>query len=217
MAVIAKMCPKVRVCVVDLNQKQIDAWNSPNLPIYEPKLLEVVEESRNRNLFFSTDIKAEIKRADIIFISVNTPTKTQGIGAGRAANIKNCELCARTIAEVSTTGKIVAVKRILECNDKGLEFQVLSNPEFLAEGTAVDDLESPDRVLIGGSQTPEGLAAAGKLADVYAQWISRDRILTTNLWSSECAKLVANAFLAQRVSSINSISALCEATGANVG
>jgi len=217
------------VCVVDLNQKQIDAWNSPNLPIYEPKLLEVVEESRNRNLFFSTDIKAEIKRADIIFISVNTPTKTQGIGAGRAANIKNCELCARTIAEVSTTGKIVvekstvpvrtatAVKRILECNDKGLEFQVLSNPEFLAEGTAVDDLESPDRVLIGGSQTPEGLAAAGKLADVYAQWISRDRILTTNLWSSECAKLVANAFLAQRVSSINSISALCEATGANVG
>jgi len=229
MAVIAKMCPKVRVCVVDLNQKQIDAWNSPNLPIYEPKLLSVVEESRGRNLFFSTDIKAEIKRADIIFISVNTPTKTQGIGAGRAANIKNCELCARTIAEVSTSDKIVvekstvpvrtatAVKTVLQCNDKGLNFEVLSNPEFLAEGTAVDDLESPDRVLIGGSQTPGGLAAAEKLASVYARWISRDRILTTNLWSSECAKLVANAFLAQRVSSINSISALCEATGADVG
>lgn len=228
MAVIAKMCPKVRVCVVDLNEKQIAAWNSPNLPIYEPKLLSVVEESRNRNLFFSTDIKSEIIRADIVFISVNTPTKTQGIGAGRAANIKNCELCARTIADVATSGKIVvekstvpvrtatAIRRVLQCNDKGLEFQVLSNPEFLAEGTAVDDLESPDRVLIGGGQTPEGIAAANRLADVYAKWIPRERVLTTNLWSSECAKLVANAFLAQRVSSINSISALCEATGADV-
>jgi len=230
MAVIAKMCPKIRVCVIDLNQAQVDAWNSPtfDLPIYEPGLPEVVKESRGRNLFFSTSINEEIARADIIFISVNTPTKTQGIGAGRAANIKNCELCARTIAEVSTTNKIIvekstvpvrtatAIRRVLQCNDKGLQFDVLSNPEFLAEGTAVKDLLKPDRVLIGGSQSPEGLAAAEKLVKVYANWIPREQILTTNLWSSECAKLVANAFLAQRVSSINSISALCEATGADV-
>lgn len=228
MAVIAKMCPKIRVCVVDLSQRQIDAWNTKDLPIYEPGLLEVVEESRGRNLFFSTDIDSEIQKADIIFISVNTPTKTQGIGAGRAANIKNCELCARKIAEVSTTDKIVvekstvpvrtaeAVGRVLECNSKGLNFQVLSNPEFLAEGTAIPDLEKPDRVLIGGVQSPEGLKAAETLVSVYAKWIPRKQILTTNLWSSELSKLVANAFLAQRVSSINSISALCEATGANV-
>ena len=211
-----------------MNQKQIDAWNSDELPIYEPGLLDVVKCAIGRNLFFSTDIKAEIQKADIIFISVNTPTKTQGIGAGRAANIKNCELCARTIAEVSTTNKIVvekstvpvrtaeAIRRVLKCNDKGLKFEVLSNPEFLAEGTAVDDLESPDRVLIGGAQSPDGLKAAEFLAAVYAKWIPRERILTTNLWSSELSKLVANAFLAQRVSSINSISALCEATGADV-
>jgi len=228
MAVIAKQCPKVRVCVVDLSQKQIDAWNSDNLPIYEPGLPEVVKECAGRNLFFSTDIDAEIEKADIIFISVNTPTKTQGIGAGRAANIKNCELCARKIAQVSTSDKIVvekstvpvrtaeAVSRVLKVNEKGLKFQVLSNPEFLAEGTAIDDLMAPDRVLIGGQQTPEGLAAAEKLASVYANWVPRENILTTNLWSSELSKLVANAFLAQRVSSINSISALCEATGADV-
>lgn len=228
MAVIAKQCPKIRVCVVDLSQRQIDAWNSPNLPIYEPGLQEVVEECRGRNLFFSTEIAKEIDFADIIFISVNTPTKTQGIGAGRAANVKNCELCARTIAEVSTSGKIVvekstvpvrtadAVRRVLKCNDKGLHFQVLSNPEFLAEGTAIDDLMEPSRVLIGGQQTPEGLAAIETLVSVYAHWVDRKQIITTNLWSSELSKLVANAFLAQRVSSINSISALCEATGANV-
>jgi UDPglucose 6-dehydrogenase len=173
-------------------------------------------------------VHAEIKRADIIFISVNTPTKTQGIGAGRAANIKNCELCARTIAEVSTTNKIVvekstvpvrtaqAIQRVLKANQKGLDFQVLSNPEFLAEGTAIPDLMKPDRVLIGGQQTEAGLAAAAKLVSVYENWIPRAQILTTNLWSSELSKLVANAFLAQRVSSINSISALCEATGADV-
>jgi len=167
MAVIAANCPKIRVCVVDLNQKQIDAWNSPNLPIYEPGLPETVEGCRGKNLFFSTDINAEIKKADIIFISVNTPTKTMGIGAGRAANIKNCELCARTIAQVSDSDKIIvekstvpvrtaeAVSRVLDCNDKGLKFQVLSNPEFLAEGTAIPDLMKPDRVLIGGKQTPE--------------------------------------------------------------
>jgi UDPglucose 6-dehydrogenase len=228
MAVIAKMCPKVRVCVVDISQKQIDAWNSSTLPIYEPGLPEVVAECVGRNLFFSTDIETEIQNADIIFISVNTPTKTQGIGAGRAANIKNCELCARKIAEVATCDKIVvekstvpvrtaqAVNRVLACNDKGLKFQVLSNPEFLAEGTAIPDLLEPDRVLIGGQQSPEGLAAIEKLVSVYANWIPRERILTTNLWSSELSKLVANAFLAQRVSSINSISALCEATGADV-
>lgn len=219
---------QIRVCVVDLNQKQIDAWNSDNLPIYEPGLPEVVKECVGRNLFFSTSIEEEIVKADIIFISVNTPTKTQGIGAGRAANIKNCELCARTIAEVSTSNKIVvekstvpvrtatAIRRVLSCNEKGLHFDVLSNPEFLAEGTAISDLTLPDRVLIGGQQSPEGLKAAETLASVYNNWIPRERILTTNLWSSECSKLVANAFLAQRVSSINSISALCESTGADV-
>jgi nucleotide sugar dehydrogenase len=213
---------------VDLSQKQIDAWNSDDLPIYEPGLFEVVQSAIGKNLFFSTDISGEIQKADIVFISVNTPTKTQGIGAGRAANIKNCELCARTIAEVSTNNKIVvekstvpvrtaeAIRRVLRCNDKGLKFEVLSNPEFLAEGTAISDLMAPDRVLIGGSQSAEGLKAAETLASVYANWIPRERILTTNLWSSECSKLVANAFLAQRVSSINSISALCEATGADV-
>jgi len=228
MAVIAAKCPKIRVCVVDLSQKQIDAWNSPDLPIYEPGLPEVVEGCRGKNLFFSTDIDAEIKKADIIFISVNTPTKTMGIGAGRAANVKNCELCARKIAEVSESDKIVvekstvpvrtaqAVRRVLECNDKGLKFQVLSNPEFLAEGTAIPDLMAPDRVLIGGVQSEEGIKAAETLVSVYANWVPKDQILTTNLWSSELSKLVANAFLAQRVSSINSISALCEATGANV-
>jgi UDPglucose 6-dehydrogenase len=207
----------------------IDKWNTDDdLPIYEPGLLEVVQECRGRNLFFSTEIDKEIHDADIIFISVNTPTKQTGIGAGRAANIKNCELCARKIAEVSTSGKIVvekstvpvrtahAIARVLQSNDKGLNFQVLSNPEFLAEGTAIGDLLKPDRVLIGGQQSPEGLKAADTLVSVYANWVPREQILTTNLWSSELSKLVANAFLAQRVSSINSISALCEATGADV-
>lgn len=228
MAVIAKRCPNIRVTVVDISQKQIDAWNSNDLPIYEPGLPEVVDECRGKNLFFSTDVAKEIDEADIIFISVNTPTKTQGIGAGRAANVKNCELCARKIAEVATSNKIVvekstvpvrtadAVRRVLKCNDKGLDFQVLSNPEFLAEGTAIDDLMEPSRVLIGGQQTPGGLKAIETLVSVYAQWVPREQIITTNLWSSELSKLVANAFLAQRVSSINSISALCEATGANV-
>lgn len=228
MAVIAANCPKVRVCVVDLSQKQIDAWNSPTLPIYEPGLPEVVKGCVGKNLFFSTDIDGEIKKADIVFISVNTPTKTQGIGAGRAANIKNCELCARKIAEVSESDKIVvekstvpvrtadAVRRVLTCNDKGLNFQVLSNPEFLAEGTAVSDLMKPDRVLIGGQQTDAGKKAIETLVSVYTNWVPKERVLTTNLWSSELSKLVANAFLAQRVSSINSISALCESTGADV-
>ena len=213
---------------MDISQKQIDAWNSPELPIYEPGLREVVDECIGKNLFFSTDVEGEIQKADIVFISVNTPTKTQGIGAGRMANIKNCELCARTIAKVSTSNKIVvekstvpvrtaqAITRVLQSNDKGLDFQVLSNPEFLAEGTAISDLMAPDRVLIGGQQTEAGLKAAETLVSVYAHWVPREQILTTNLWSSELSKLVANAFLAQRVSSINSISALCEATGADV-
>ena len=213
---------------MDLSQKIIDAWQTDSLPIYEPGLLEVVKECRGRNFFFSTDIDKEIQDADMVFISVNTPTKTQGIGAGRAANIKNCELCARKIAEVSSSDKIVvekstvpvrtaqAITRVLQSNDKGLNFPVLSNPEFLAEGTAIGDLLKPDRVLIGGQQSPEGLKAAETLVSVYANWVPREQILTTNLWSSELSKLVANAFLAQRVSSINSISALCEATGADV-
>ena len=230
MAVIAKMCPNVLVTVVDLSQKQIDAWNSDKLPIYEPGLEAVVKVGLDRgNLVFSTDIEGTIAAADIVFISVNTPTKTAGIGAGRAANVKNCELCARTIAKVSTSSKIVvekstvpvrtsdAVRSVLEHGAKpGVKFQVLSNPEFLAEGTAVVDLEKPSRVLLGGMQTPEGLAAVKTVADVYAQWVPRENILTTNLWSSELSKLVANAMLAQRVSSVNSISALCEATGANI-
>ncbi|GAB5033160.1 udp-glucose 6-dehydrogenase [Nannochloropsis oceanica] len=228
MAVIAKNCPRICVTVVDISGPQIAAWNSADLPIYEPGLQEVVEETRGKNLFFSNDIDGAIAAADIIFVSVNTPTKLTGIGAGRAANVKNCELCARKIAEISTSAKIVvekstvpvrtadAVRRVLATNDKGIKFQVLSNPEFLAEGTAIDDLMAPGRVLIGGEQTPDGLAAIEKLVSVYAHWVPRERILTTNLWSSELSKLVANAFLAQRVSSINSISALCEATDADV-
>ena len=214
--------------MVDLSQKQIDAWNTDELPIYEPGLLEVVKGCRGKNLFFTTAINETIQEADIIFISVNTPTKISGIGAGRAANVKNCELCARTIAEVATSDKIVvekstvpvrtahAVKRVLAASTTGAKFQVLSNPEFLAEGTAIDDLFKPSRVLIGGDQSPEGLAAIAKLVSVYAQWVPEPQIITTNLWSSELSKLVANAFLAQRVSSINSISALCEATDADV-
>ncbi|CAM9662590.1 unnamed protein product [Chrysoparadoxa australica] len=229
MAVIAANCPKIRVCVVDISEAQIEAWKTDDLPIFEPGLLEVVKKSRGRNLFFSTNIDEEINRADMIFISVNTPTKISGIGAGRAANIKNCELCARKIAEAAETGKIVvekstvpvrtadAVERVLSCNSKGLKFNVLSNPEFLAEGTAVVDLQTPGRVLIGGQQDEDGLRAIGKLVDVYAHWVPRELILSTNTWSSELSKLVANAFLAQRVSSINSISALCEATSADVG
>lgn len=226
MAAVANNCPDVTVVVVDISQKQVDAWNSDNLPIYEPGLDEIVKKCRGKNLFFSTDVESEIEKGDIIFVSVNTPTKTSGIGAGRAANIKNCENCARMIAKVATTPKIVVEKstvpvrtaesmgRVLETS--GLDHQILSNPEFLAEGTAMKDLANPGRVLIGGKQTPAGLAAIQKLVDVYAYWVPRERIITTNLWSSELSKLVANAFLAQRISSINSISALCEVSGADV-
>jgi UDPglucose 6-dehydrogenase len=188
----------------------------------------VVGKTRGKNLHFSTDVKGAIEGADIVFVAVNTPTKTYGVGAGRAADLRFIESVARTIAECATGPKIIVekstipvktaetIKDILAANGKGIKFQVLSNPEFLAEGTAVADLLSPDRVLIGGERTPEGAAAVATLVDVYARWVPRDRIITTNLWSSELSKLVANAFLAQRISSINSISALCEATGADV-
>jgi len=224
MAMIAKQCPDIHVTVVDLNQSRIDQWNSDVLPVYEPGLKEVVEEARGRNLTFSTDVEDGIRRSDMIFISVNTPTKTHGVGAGRAANLEFVEKCARKIAECSQGHKIVvekstlpvrtaeAVKRILRSTSSGATFDVLSNPEFLAEGTAVSDLLAPDRVLIGG----ESSEAIEQLAQVYQRWIPRQKILTTNLWSSELSKLTANAFLAQRVSSINAISALCEATGADV-
>jgi len=228
MAMIALKAPDIEVTVVDMNVARIAAWNSDTLPIYEPGLDDVVKERRGKNLFFSTDVTGNIIKADIIFVSVNTPTKTYGVGAGRAADLRYIESVARTIAEVSTTSKIIvekstipvrtaeAIKEILAANTRGLKFSVLSNPEFLAEGTAVADLFNPDRVLIGGERTPEGEAAMQTLADVYARWVPVERIIKTNLWSSELSKLVANAFLAQRISSINSISALCEATGADV-
>jgi UDPglucose 6-dehydrogenase len=228
MAMIAAKCPDIRVEVVDLNQARIDAWNSDKLPVYEPGLDEVVKSARGRNLFFTTGVEDAVRGAEIIFVSVNTPTKTFGLGAGRAADLRYIESVARMIASVVDEPKVIVEKStipvktaetiltILSASGKKLKHQVLSNPEFLAEGTAVEDLKSPDRILIGGEQTPEGLAAIEKLVSVYARWVPRERILTTNLWSSELAKLVANAFLAQRISSINAISALCETTGADV-
>ncbi|MDQ8179289.1 UDP-glucose 6-dehydrogenase [Pelagicoccus sp. SDUM812005] len=230
MAMIAYKCPDITVTVADINEARINAWNSDELPVFEPGLDDVVKAARGRNLFFTTDKIAAIKEADIIFVSVGTPTKTYGAGAGKAADLKYIELCARDIAEYSEGSKIVVekstlpvrtaqgLKTVLQANSRpGLEFQVLSNPEFLAEGTAIEDLSNPDRVLIGGDEDSEaGLKAIQTLVEVYANWVARDRIITTNLWSSELSKLVANAFLAQRISSINSISALCERTGANV-
>jgi UDPglucose 6-dehydrogenase len=228
MAMIALKAPDIEVRVVDMNAARIAAWNSDTLPVYEPGLDKVVKQARDRNLFFSTDVHGAIEAADIIFVAVNTPTKTYGVGAGRAADLRFIESVARTIATVATTPKIIVekstipvktaetIKDILAANTRGVPFEVLSNPEFLAEGTAVADLLQPDRVLIGGERTPGGQTAVQTLADVYARWVPRDRIITTNLWSAELSKLVANAFLAQRISSINSISALCEATGADV-
>ena len=228
MAVIADRCPDCKVTVVDINSERIAAWNSDNLPIFEPGLDEVVKRRRGKNLFYSTDIAGGIKAADIIFVSVNTPTKTSRAGAGKAADLQYLEKTARSIVEYADSDKIVvekstlpvrtaqAMSRILQSNTKNLNFPVLSNPEFLAEGTAISDLENPDRVLIGGMETPEGQAALNELVELYAQWVPRERIITTNLWSSELSKLVANALLAQRISSINSISALCEKTEANV-
>jgi UDPglucose 6-dehydrogenase len=228
MAMIAAKCPDIEVTVVDPNEERIAAWNSDRLPVYEPGLDELVREARGRNLHFRTDVKAAIQAGDIIFVCVGTPTKTYGIGAGRAADLRYIESAARMIAEVADTPKVIVEKStipvktaeamltILRSNSNHGNFQVLSNPEFLAEGTAVADLQQPDRILIGGERTPEGEEAMRKLVDVYARWVPRERIITSNLWSSELSKLVANAFLAQRISSINSISALCEATGADV-
>lgn len=228
MAMIANKCLDVRVEVVDINAERIAAWNSDQLPVYEPGLDGIVAEARGRNLFFSTAVEAAIKEADIIFVSVNTPTKTYGLGANRAADLRFVESVARSIAEHADSAKIIvekstipvrtaeAIKSILVTSGTHHAHQVLSNPEFLAEGTAVSDLENPDRILIGGESTPEGQAAIERLANVYGTWVPQERIIRTNLWSSELAKLVANAFLAQRISSINSISALCEATEADV-
>lgn len=228
MAMIASKCPDIQVTVADLNDARIAAWNSDRLPVYEPGLDDVVSAARGKNLFFTTDVRKAIAEADIIFVSVGTPTKTYGVGAGRAADLKFIELAARTIAEVSTGPKIIVEKStipvktaealltVLRANSKNIPFQVLSNPEFLAEGTAIRDLEKPDRILIGGETTPEGNKAVETLAGIYGRWVPRERIITTNLWSSELSKLVANAFLAQRISSINAISALCEKTGADV-
>jgi len=228
MSVIAKHCPEHRVVVVDINAARIAAWQSDRLPIYEPGLEEVVRCGRGRNLFFSTEIDRHIKEADIIFVSVNTPTKTFGQGAGKAADLQYWEKTARQILENSSSPKIVvekstlpvrtahAMERILNSNDDGLHFDVVSNPEFLAEGSAISDMEDPDRVLVGGRETSSGQRAIQAIVDIYAHWVPRERIITTNLWSSELSKLAANAFLAQRISSINAISALCEKTEADV-
>lgn len=231
MAVIAQKCPDIQVTVVDLNESRIAAWNDENvenIPIYEPGLSEIVASCRGRNLFFSTEVDKAIDEADMIFISVNTPTKTYGVGKGMAADLKYIELCARQIARVAKNDKIVvekstlpvrtasAIKDILDHTGNGVQFQILSNPEFLAEGTAVADLLAPDRVLIGGDTTEEGQKAIQELVAIYANWVPQERILTTNVWSSELSKLTANAFLAQRVSSINAMSELCEKTGADV-
>ncbi len=227
MSVIANKNPSITVTVVDMNAERIKAWNASDLsqlPIYEPGLADVVGECRGRNLFFSTEVDRAIDEADMIFISVNTPTKSYGKGKGQAADLKYIELCARQIAAVSKNDKIIvekstlpvrtasALKSILDNTGNGVNFQILSNPEFLAEGTAIADLNEPDRVLIGGDHE----SAIAALVSLYESWVPRERIITTNLWSSELSKLVANAFLAQRVSSINAISELCEVTGANV-
>lgn len=228
MPIIASHCPEHRVVIVDINEARIAAWQSEQLPIYEPGLDEIVRQTRGKNLFFSTEINRHIAEADIIFVSVNTPTKTFGQGAGRAADLQYWEKTARQILENSSSSKIVvekstlpvrtaeAMERILNSNGNGLHFDILSNPEFLAEGTAVRDMQNPDRVLIGGRETESGQRAVEKLVEIYAQWVPRERIITTNLWSSELSKLVANAFLAQRISSINAISALCEKTEADI-
>ena len=231
MSVIALKCPDIKVTVVDLNKQRIDAWNDEDLgklPIYEPGLAEVIKEARGKNLFFSTEVDAAIEEAEMIFIAVNTPTKTYGEGKGMAADLKFVELCARQIARVAKNDKIIVEKStlpvrtaetlqtILDSTGNGVHFEVLSNPEFLAEGTAIDDLFNADRVLIGGNQTPSGKKAINALVDVYSNWLSAKQIITTNVWSSELSKLTANAFLAQRISSINALSALCEATEADV-
>ena len=230
MAVIALTCPHINITVVDANPLKIKAWNGPllNLPVYEPGLAEVVEKTRGRNLFFSDDVPGNIEKAEIIFIAVNTPTKTEGEGAGKAADLQYIEACALDIAKYSKSDKIEVekstlpvrtaerIKDILNKNSKNHQFEILSNPEFLAEGTAISDMKSPNRVLIGGDDTKPGQKAVQALVDIYTNWIPNEKILRTNVWSSELAKLASNAMLAQRISSINSLSALCEKTEANI-
>ncbi len=228
MAMIAYKCPQYKVTVADVDHERIAQWNSDDLPIYEPGLDEIVKVARGRNLFFSTDIEHGIKEAELIFVSVNTPTKTFGAGAGMAADLQYWEKTARQICQCAEAPKVIvekstlpvrtalAMERILTSNDSGIHFDVLSNPEFLAEGTAIRDLEDPDRVLIGSRLTESGLKARDELVEIYANWVSRERILTSDTWSSELSKLAANAFLAQRISSINSVSALCERTDADI-
>ena len=232
MSVIADKCPNIKVTVIDIDDKKISSWNDEdlsNLPIFEPGLKAVVERCRNKNLFFSTDIKKSISEADMIFISVNTPTKNKGLGAGYASDLKWVESSARQVAEFSQGHTIIVekstvpvktaelIQEILKSSRSSDEykktFSVLSSPEFLAEGTAIKDLENPDRVLVGG----EDQDAMESLSNIYKNWIPKEKILNTNIWSSELSKLTANAFLAQRVSSINAISALCETTGAEIG
>lgn len=230
MAVIALKCPHINVIVVDANSERIKAWNGPfdRLPIYEPGLSDVVKEARGRNLFFSNDIEGSIEKSEMIFMAVNTPTKTEGEGAGMGADLRYIEACAKDIAKYSKSDKIVVekstvpirtaekIKEILDQNDKALHFDILSNPEFLAEGTAVEDMINPDRVLIGGHESESGQKAIQTLVKIYENWVVEEKILTTNVWSSELSKLASNAMLAQRISSINSLSALCEQTGANI-
>ncbi len=228
MSVIALKCPEYRVDVVDIDPGRIKQWNSDTLPIFEPGLDEIVKKIRGKNLFFTTEIEAGIKAADIIFVSVNTPTKTYGEGAGMASDLQYWEKTALQIIEHAQNNKIIvekstlpvrtaeAMERILKANNRNLKFEVVSNPEFLAEGTAIKDLLEPDRILVGSHTDAAGTKAAQAIVDIYAHWIPREKIITTNLWSSELSKLVANAFLAQRISSINSISALCEKTDANI-
>ncbi|CAH1955916.1 unnamed protein product [Acanthoscelides obtectus] len=228
-SVIALKCPEIKVTVADLSKERIKQWNSDRLPIYEPGLDEVVMSCRGKNLFFTNDVHAAILEADLIFISVNTPTKNFGNGKGRAADLKYVESAARLIADIAKSNKIVvekstvpvraaeSISKILMANQKpGITYQILSNPEFLAEGTAINDLLYPDRVLIGGEESPSGKEAIEALCSIYEHWITRKNILTTNTWSSELSKLAANALLAQRISSINSLSAVCEATGADI-
>ena len=230
MAVIAYKNPNLKVTVVDINQERIDQWNGPidNLPIYEPGLSEIVDKTREVNLFFTTDVKKSIEDAEMIFISVNTPTKTYGEGKGFASDLTYVESSARQIAELASDFKIIVekstlpiktadkIKEVISSINPELEFEVLSNPEFLAEGTAIQDLIDPDRVLIGGDQTERGKQAIDTLSHIYESWVDENKILKTNIWSSELTKLAANAMLAQRVSSINSLSALCEKTGADI-
>src|SRR3990167_11452643 len=228
MAMIAAKCPQYKVTVTDINGERIKAWQTDNLPIYEPGLLEVVKKTLGKNLFFTTDIEENIKNADIIFVSVNTPIKTYGAGAGRTADLQFWEKTARNILHVSESDKIIvekstlpvrtaeAMECILSASGRGINFDIVSNPEFLAEGSAISDLENPDRVIVGSRETERGRKAREAIVEIYANWVPKNRIITSDIWSAELSKLVANAFLAQRISSINSISALCEKTEADI-